>query len=170
MSERIISVPIKYVGEAGDAVLTDPYSSELAPIQAISAEALSTNSFYNRLSEGRQRVVLQSLSVLGSYAISICEGNWNSFRWADVWSRLNIDASGLVSAGTDASSEPIMRRGFETLFHMLETGTETVEELKKLQQQNCNKRETGLPFSIGISQRLAMHAAIRANYYRRNRK
>lgn len=136
-------IPIHYIGEVTE-------SSHLeSPLMELSAEALGSNRFFAKLPEARQNTALHSLVLLGTQAEIICEGRWKSFRWGDVWGQLNVDVFTMVERGIVASSEPIMRGSFMTLFQMLQAGVNTYEGLKEVKAQ-CRMESEEPRFKVSI--------------------
>jgi hypothetical protein len=129
MPERM-KPPFKYIGNMGEYSLV-PVSKELNPMQRLSSEALKENGFLKTLPLEKQEIALQTLSVLGNYTLSICQGRWNSYRWRDAWRELMKQAKPLINYAIAATGRPTIETGYENLFQMLDTGVETMEDLRR---------------------------------------
>lgn len=138
MSERI-RVPIKYVGEVGENSFILNTDTLPGTIEVLSREALDRIKFFNSCSQDKQAVAIKALSILGLYTISLCEGKWNSSRWAEVWEDLNFQAQPIIDLGSRETTELTIRQGFKNLFQMLETGANSMEALSN--KKRLNKQE-----------------------------
>jgi len=149
MPERI-TVPFKYIGDVGKCSLM-PVGEELTSLQQFSKAALETIPRFRKLTAVNQDICLQTLSVLGAYTISICDGKWNSSRWYETWEKLNSDAIVVINAGTRVSSEATIKNGFMNLFQMLECGARTRQELSRVKSLNKGELPDGSTAAITSS-------------------
>jgi hypothetical protein len=134
MPERM-KAPFKYINieNPGEYCLAH-VGKELNPMQRLSSEALKENGFFKTLPPENQEIALQTLSILGTHTLIICEGRWNSNTWRDAWKMLMKFDKPLINSAIAATGQPTIESGFKNLYHMLDTGVgvKTMEDLRRV--------------------------------------
>ena len=137
----------------GEYSLT-PVGKELNPMQKLSSEALKENGFLKTLPPENQEIVLQTLSILGTYTITICDGKWNSYRWRDAWKDLMKVTKPLINSAISITGRPTIESGYENLFQMLDTGVETMEDLRRVASINGLRQIDPIKVSRVVNRRI----------------